>query len=48
MEYKLIRAELETEFLELVNKAINEGWIPQGGLALDSMYYFQAMIKNEK
>lgn len=33
--------------IEMVNKAIKDGWKPTGGIAADQGYYFQAIIKDE-
>ena len=33
--------------IEMVNKAIKDGWKPIGGIGCDQGYYFQAIIKDE-
>jgi len=50
MEYGIASAETTLELKRLVQSLINEGWRPQGGLAIEAhdqyiSYYFQAMIR---
>ena len=53
MTYKVILAENKQELEYLVNKAISEGWIPQGGVFVRSFditgntyfHLYQAMVK---
>ena len=33
--------------IEMVNKAIKDGWKPIGGVAADAGYYYQAIVKEE-
>lgn len=54
MKYTAIRAYSEESLVEKVNELILEGWIPQGGMAVNvghsyNIYFYQAMVKhNEK
>ena len=46
MTYKVIESDHLEEFMNLVNQAILDGWIPQGGISTGTTASFvQAMIK---
>ncbi len=53
LEYMILETDKTKNFLEmLVNEAIEEGWVPQGGvcrtdfdIASDGLRYMQAMIR---
>lgn len=47
MEYKIIAASNIGTLEQLVNRAIAEGWKPQGGVSADGSYrmVFQAMVR---
>lgn len=52
MEYTIIMNTNPKEFVKIVNKAIEKGWSPQGGIATpvkagqeDDIIYVQAMVK---
>ncbi len=49
-KYKIIEANIDYVFVEMVNKAISEGWTPLGGVTvykngLGYVFYAQALIK---
>lgn len=49
-KYKIIEAHIDHVFVEMVNKAISEGWTPLGGVTvykneLGYVFYAQALIK---
>ncbi|MFC4818528.1 DUF1737 domain-containing protein [Flavobacterium sp. GCM10023249] len=49
-KYKIIEAHYDHLFVEMVNKAILEGWTPLGGVTvykndLGCIFYAQALIK---
>jgi hypothetical protein len=50
MRYRVIKRFDFDELKEYVNLAIEDGWVPQGGICvtvnLTSTVYYQAMIKN--
>ena len=50
MKYRVIKRFDFDELKEYVNLAIEDGWVPQGGICvtvnLTSTVYYQAMIKN--
>jgi len=52
MKYKILKNESVEELEKEVNKSIQEGWFPTGGLATDSLpnvcFYMQAMIKESE
>lgn len=47
--YKIIDETEDIRLEEKVNKFIKKGWIPQGGISVDSapggVWYYQAMVK---
>ncbi len=45
MEYKIVSAFTRKGFEKDVNDLILEGWKPQGGIAIDTGVYVQAMIR---
>ena len=52
IEYKVVGFQTLEHFEELVNEAISEGWVPQGGiLAADvegrAFGFYQAMVRNK-
>ncbi len=36
------------EHISALNKKINEGWQPQGGVTMFNGYFWQAMVKYEE
>ena len=47
MEYRIVVADCTDSLKEEVNRLINDGWIPQGGVcSFGEGYFCQAMIKN--
>lgn len=51
MQYRILSNTTSISLSELVNSAIKEGWIPQGGicfvLGTVHNYYIQAVIKHD-
>lgn len=47
-KYILVEHQNNTTFTELVNQKIAEGYLPQGGVAVYSNFYIQAMILKEQ
>ena len=46
MEYTILYANSPFEMTKAVKAFIKDGWIPQGGIAIDSLgRIFQAMIR---
>ncbi len=48
MQYTIAKAHTPELLMEAVNSKIQEGWVPQGGIAVanaSNMIYAQAMIK---
>ena len=51
MKYRIISNTSQGELVEKVNEAIEEGWSPQGGMAMavrpagDDLGFAQAMVK---
>lgn len=52
MEYILVEASLDAfsknrtkSLVEKVNEKINEGWKPMGGICIDGLSLYQAMVK---
>ena len=45
MEYTTVTANSFSTLEDRVNSLIQRGWIPQGGMAMESGFYAQAMIK---
>jgi hypothetical protein len=54
IRYEVIYANSEGEFVEQINKMINEGWQPLGGVGITyiekqmQVVYHQAMVEYEK
>jgi hypothetical protein len=48
MEYKIIDDESPAGLAKKVNEAIKEGWKPQGGVGLSSVFLWQAMIRESQ
>lgn len=44
MKYKIIEAKYPVDLEREVNKAIEQGWKPIGGVCSDSAFIYQAMI----
>ena len=49
MEYMVVQARSASELGEKVNRFIQSGWKPQGGMCLDGQAYafYQAMVKEK-
>jgi len=47
MLYRVVAGETEN-FEKEVNRLIEQGWKPQGGLCYSGGFFFQAMIKERK
>lgn len=47
IDYKVAQFQYMGSFLDGVNKLIEEGWQPQGGISVTSNWYYQAMVKYE-
>jgi hypothetical protein len=47
MEYKIIWNEDFDAFEDEVNQLIKEGWKPQGGVAIDADFWYQAMVREK-
>lgn len=46
-EYRLVRNRMFLKLAEQVNKMIQDGWVPQGGIAIDGEgVLYQAMVKS--
>ena len=45
MEYTVTSSQSLSDLKKQVNSLIQRGWIPQGGLTMESGFYAQAMIK---
>ena len=43
--YTIIKAEAVAELVSKVNKLIQEGWKPLGGMVIGRAHYYQTMIK---
>ena len=49
MEYTIIQERVTEKFIAMVNKAIKEGWKPQGGVVINQyLYFYQAMVREVK
>ena len=47
MQYKILSTDGNSASLSAeVNRHIEDGWIPQGGVCIATGYSYQAMIKN--
>jgi len=47
MTYIIHWADSISQLVGMVNAAIEEGWQPQGGMAIDEAgYYYQAMVRD--
>jgi hypothetical protein len=47
MEYGIAHAPDWEQLMKIVNEAIEKGWEPQGGIATESGWFIQAMIRRE-
>lgn len=47
MEYKIVHADGFQSLVYRVNEDIQKGWIPIGGMTVNGMYKYQAMIKKD-
>ena len=45
MKYTVVTGKESAQFSESVTRLIDEGWILQGGLGMDGIYFAQALIK---
>ena len=45
MKYKIVTGGSESVLCDLVEKAIDDGWVPSGGVAYGSEMFYQAMVK---
>ena len=43
--YTIVKSYLVEKLLKEVNLMIKEGWVPQGGLVIDDINHYQAMVK---
>lgn len=50
MEYDLVYGASRNSFLEKIDEYILEGWLPNGGVAVDNYGFYQSMLrfKNDK
>lgn len=46
MEYMILDRMLPAALVMSVNKAIAEGWVPQGGVTVYDNVFYQAMVRD--
>jgi hypothetical protein len=47
MEYEILISESDAGLARKVRKYIEQGWIPLGGVASDTLYLYQAMSRQQ-
>jgi hypothetical protein len=45
MDYWILKAEKDHELAKEVREYIRKGWVPQGGVATDGIWFYQAVVK---
>jgi hypothetical protein len=45
MDYWILKAEKDHELAKEVREYLHKGWTPQGGVATDGMWLYQAVVK---
>lgn len=45
MEYRIISHVYGARLEELIEQAMQDGWLPQGGIAVHGDMFYQAMIR---
>ena len=48
IEYMIVQSKFIDKFLVEVRTYIEDGWEPQGGLTVDTAFYYQAMIREDE
>lgn len=46
-DYRVVASDKRETIVRLIKSYMEEGWIPQGGIAATKYYFYQAMIKLE-